>query len=157
MPTRFPFLINNFEAKLAVDQTSDDAFRIRPEDMTVLWAALQAIDYTDPVDARFKSFKFTAIHPSALDAYGRLVDPTKTRIFHGAVTDPTTNSIEIVPAYGGQAESSGGLGFEGIAPAGTIVFPVGSTLRCEVTAGLFTAIYKAINLLEAQVGTGLPS
>lgn len=157
MPTRFPFLINNFEAKLAVDQTSEDTFTIRPEDMTVLQAALAAIDYTDPGGSPYKFFKFTAIHPQALDAYGRLIDPTKTRIYHGFVVDPTTNVIEIGLAYGGQAQSSGGFGLEGLAPAGAIVFPAGSTLRCEVTAGLFTAIYKAINLLEAQVGTGLPA
>jgi hypothetical protein len=163
MPTAFPSVFNNFEMTLIEDYIGGPTVGYAMDRMTVSmadinrlqaqWAATGYISYPDFPGSC--SVKFTAIAPGALDSLGRLVDVTKTAIFFGA-TDFTSGVLDVRLAYDNLTTGQVGLGCEGPVPVPIPNFPTGSILRCEPTAGLFTAIFKAIRLIEAVTGTALP-
>jgi hypothetical protein len=159
MASSFPFIFNNFEMTLAADFAGGasigvirDTMTISSADLARLHTVWAACDYTDPNSPTVCALKYTAIAPDALDSSGRLVDVSKTAIFIG-FTDFTTTLLDVRPAYDNMNIS--GYGFEGALPLPFPSFPAGSILRCEMTAGLVMAAYKAINLIETVTGTSL--
>jgi hypothetical protein len=163
MPTAFPSVFNNFEMTLIEDYIGGPSVGYAMDHMTVSmadisrlqaqWAATGYI--SEPQFPGSCTVKFTAIAPGALDSLGRLVDVTKTLIFFGG-TDFSSGVIEVHPAYDNQIGSEGYCS-EGPVPVPIPNFPTGTILRCEPTAGLFIAIFKAIRLIEAVTGTALPN
>jgi hypothetical protein len=162
MPTAFPSVFNNFEMTLVEDYHGGpsvgyamDRMRVSSADLARLqaqWAATGYISYPDFPGTCV--VKFTAIAPGALDSLGRLVDVTKTAIFFGA-TNFTSNDLDVRLAYDNLAGQFA-QGCEGPVPVPIPDFPTGSILRCEPTAGLFIAIFKAIRLIEEVTGTAIP-
>jgi hypothetical protein len=163
MPTFFPSVFNNFEMTLIEDYIGGptdgyamDRMTVSMADISRLQAQWAAIGYiNEPQFPGSCTFKFTAIAPGALDSLGRLVDVTKTAIFFGG-TDFSSGVLDVRLAYNNET-SLEGYRSEGPVPVPIPNFPTGSILRCEPTAGLFMAIFKAIRLIEAVTGTGLPN